>query len=397
VARASSGARSKTGWVNRIIATVFVSSVTACVSIGGVHPTLGDTGKSREESLLLQQSQAQEQAIEEQGLLYDDGELAHYLTRLARSLQPPEARKGMAFRVKVIKDSSANAFSFPDGGLYLTTGMLARLENEAQLAIVLGHEMTHCTNKDALRTLKYSKPELFAKGSLREPGQGGQVPGALQWDTAVPTTIEAYLEELEMEADRGGFQLVLQAGYDPAEGVKLIERQQRDLGEEEVGETTRSGLHRHLEKREKNWQNLLDHLAHTESRGATNRVIYLTQVQQVMLENALLDERGGRFSLAQREVENYLAVRPNDERAYYILGEIYRERGLANDKKKARDCYAKALSIRPSFAEPYRGIGLLWYKEGEKRQAKSSFQAYLAYAPEALDRAYVETYLSRCN
>jgi tetratricopeptide (TPR) repeat protein len=68
-----------------------------------------------------------------------------------------------------------------------------------------------------------------------------------------------------------------------------------------------------------------------------------------------------------------------------------------NDKKKARDCYAKALSIRPSFAEPYRGIGLLWYKEGEKRQAKSSFQAYLAYAPEASDREYVEKYLSRCN
>jgi hypothetical protein len=234
VARASSAARSITGWVNRIIATVFVSAVTACVSIGGVHPTLGDTGKSPEESLLIQQSEAEEQAMEEQGLLYEDGELAHYLTRLARSLQPPEAREGMTFRVRVIKDSSENALSFPDGSLYLTTGMLARLENEAQLAIVLAHEMTHCSHKHALRVLQHCKAELSAKSNVHEPRQGGQAAHSPHWGTSGPA-IAAYLEELEMEADRGGFQLVLKAGYDPAEGVKLIERQQRDLGEEEVG------------------------------------------------------------------------------------------------------------------------------------------------------------------
>jgi tetratricopeptide (TPR) repeat protein len=218
----------------------------------------------------------------------------------------------------------------------------------------------------------------------------------LQWGTSAPA-VEAYLEELEMEADREGFQLVLKAGYDIIEGVRLIERQERDLGEEELEEVSRSALHRHLEKRRASWQAFLDRRAQTEPRGLTNRETYLAQVHRVILDSALVDERRGRFSLAQREVENYLAVRPNDERAYYLLGEICRQRGLLHDRNRAKDCYAKAISIRPSYADPYRGMGLLCYKEGEKTQAMNSFQAYLIHAPEAPDRAYIEKYLTTCN
>ncbi len=392
----SSGARSITRRVIAITGAFFVSSLTACVSGGGPHPALGDTGRKVEEGVLLQRSEAQQRAMEEQGLIYDDKDLEDYLTQLTRSLQPPEARKGTGFRVRVIKDTSADALSFPDGGLYVTTGMLARLENEAQLAILLAHEMTHCSQGHALRALRYSRGELSAERKPHESGQGGQIPGVLQWGTSAPA-MEAYLQELELEADRVGVQLVLKAGYDPAEGTKLIERQQRDLGEEDLEEASRSALHRHLEMRRQSWQNYLGGRVQTETQGLTNRETYLAHVHRLILDNALLDERRGRFALAQREVENYLAVRPNDERAYYLLGEICRQRGLLNDREKAKDCYAKAISICPWYAEPYRGIGLLSYKEGEKTEAKSSFQAYLIHAPEAPDRAYIEKYLTTCN
>jgi tetratricopeptide (TPR) repeat protein len=396
VGRVCSGARSITGWVNRIIVAIFVSSLTACVSVGSLPSTLGDTGRTAEEWLLLQRAGAQQRAMEEQGLIYDDEEFEHYLTQLVHSLQGPDVHKGMAFRVRVIRDTSPNALSFPDGGLYLTTGMLARLDNEAQLAILLAHEMAHCSQGHALRALRYCREALSTGSKLHGPGRGGQIPGAPQWGTSTPA-VEAYLDGLEMEADRVGFQSVLKAGYDPAEGMKLFEDQQRDLGEDELEETTRSALYRHLEKRKESWQSLLAHRAQTEPRGLTNREAYLAHVHRVILENARLDERQGRFSLAQREVQNYLAVRPNDERAYYLLGEICRQRGLLNDRNKAKDWYAKAINIRPSFAEPYRGMGLLCYKEGEKRQAKSSFEAYLIHAPEAPDRAYIEKYLTACN
>jgi predicted Zn-dependent protease len=379
-----------------ITGAFLVLSLTACVSVGGPYPSPVDAGRKVEEWVLLQRSEAQQRAMDEQGLIYDDEDLEHYLTRLARSLQPPEVGKETVFRVRVIKDTSADALSFPDGGLYLTTGMLARLENEAQLAILLAHEMTHCSQEHALRALTYSRGELPAARELHESGHGGQVLGVLQWGPSAPA-MEAYLEELELEADRLGFQLVLKAGYDVAEAVKLFERQQSELGEEDLEEASRSALRRHLEKRRQGWQNSLRRSAWTEPQGLTNRETYLAHVHRVILDNALVNERRGRFSLAQREVENYLAVRPNDERAYYLLGEICRQRGLLNDRDKAKDCYAKAIRMCPSYADPYRGMGLLCYKEGEKTQAKSSFQAYLIHAPEAPDRAYIEKYLTTCN
>jgi predicted Zn-dependent protease len=392
----SSGARPITRRAIAISGALFVLSLTACVSVGGPYPPPADAGRKVEERVLLERSEAQQRAMHEQGLIYDDEDLEHYLTQLAGSLRPPEVGKGTSFRVRVIKDTSADALSFPDGGLYLTTGMLARLENEAQVAILLAHEITHCSQEHALRALWYSRGELSAARELHESGRGGQIPGVLQWGPSAPA-MEAYLEELELEADRGGFQLVLEAGYDVAEAVKLIERQQRDLGEEDLEEGSRSALHRHLEKRKQSWQSSLDRRARPELQGLTNRETYLAHVHRVILDSAFLDKRQGRFSLAQREVENYLTVRPNDERAYYLLGEICRQRGLLTDRDKAKACYAKAISICPSYADPYRGMGLLCYKDGEKTQAKSSFQAYLIHAPEAPDRPYIEKYLTRCN
>lgn len=392
----SSGASLKTRWVIPIIGAFFVSSLTACVSVGGLYSAPGDTGRPAEEWLLRQRAEHEQRAMEEQGLIYEDEQLEHYLTQLARSLQPPEVRKGTSFRVKVIKNTSADALSFPNGALYITTGMLARLENEAQLAILLAHEMTHCNNEHALRALRYCRETVSAGSKLYGPGRGGQVPGALQWGTS-PPALEAYLEELELDADRGALQLVLRAGFDATEGLKLIECQQRDLDKEDLEEASRSALHRHLEKRRESWRMLLDRWTQSEPRRLADRETYVAQVHRVILDNALLDERRGRFSLAEREVENYLAVRPNDESAYYLLGEICRQRGLLSDRSKAKKCYAKAISIRPYYADPYRGMGLLYYKEGEKTQARMSFQAYLSHAPAAPDKAYIEKYLTTCN
>jgi hypothetical protein len=42
-------------------------------------------------------------------------------------------------------------------------------------------------------------------------------------------------------------------------------------------------------------------------------------------------------------------------------------------------------------------MGLVYYKEGEKARAKSSFEAYLIYAPDAPDKAYIQGYISTCN
>ena len=55
--------------------------------------------------------------------------------------------------VRVVPDIDPNAAALPDDRIYLTTGILARVENEAQLAMVLGHEIGHVIEKHALKSL----------------------------------------------------------------------------------------------------------------------------------------------------------------------------------------------------------------------------------------------------
>jgi tetratricopeptide (TPR) repeat protein len=373
-----------------MIAALFISSLAACAPARSLHLTRMVTGSAEEEQLLLQRAKEQQQLIEAQRSVYEDEQLEHYLTEVARSLQPPEVLARIPFRVKVLRDASADALSFPDGRLYLTTAMVAQLENEAQLAILLAHEMTHCTHRHALRALRQVRKAALERGGL----SGAE--SALAWHKALPP-LETYLRELESEADTVGLHLVIRAGYDAAEGRKLLDRQQRDLEEGGLDEGSRLTRYRELAKRKEFWHKLLETGAEGTAPRITRRETFLAHARRVILDAAFDDETGGRFTLAQREVENYLAIRPDDARAYYLLGEICRKRGLVGDTSKAKDFYTRAIALHPSFPEPHRGIGLLYYKEGEKTRAKSSFAAYLLYAPDAPDKGYIQGYLSTCN
>jgi Tfp pilus assembly protein PilF len=110
-----------------------------------------------------------------------------------------------------------------------------------------------------------------------------------------------------------------------------------------------------------------------------------------------LDLKAGRFDTAQRGAEKYLIIKPNDARAYYLLGEIYRQRGKADDMKKAKTYYEKAISIDPDYPDPHKSIGLLYYKDGKKTLAKRSFEMCLSLSPQTADKAYIVGYLRQCN
>src|SRR6185369_18100131 len=84
---------------------------------------------------------------------YEDPALESYLQGVVTRMTP----KGMAantavhYRIRVVEDPTLNAFAYPHGSIYVHTGLLARVENEDQLATVLGHEMTHVERRHMLR------------------------------------------------------------------------------------------------------------------------------------------------------------------------------------------------------------------------------------------------------
>ncbi|MFM7275346.1 MAG: M48 family metalloprotease, partial [Gammaproteobacteria bacterium] len=159
--------------------------------------------------------------------------LQRYVNQLGRYLAARSDRKGVDWRFAVIDDASANAWAAPDGYIFLTTGMLADIDSEAELAGILAHEIQHVVARHHLKAIRSaSDRKRFGElagiardtaGSYGVEGADVSVPAELQ--TLRGTISQVYERGLgrgdELDADRGGLLLAAKAGYDPY-GLPLV-------------------------------------------------------------------------------------------------------------------------------------------------------------------------------
>jgi predicted Zn-dependent protease len=378
---------------------VCLSLLFAFLSTGSTlaseEPPLGDT-----EERIWMRSQEEEEALEKSGLLYEDKELEEYLTNVARKLQAEEASARFSVTVKVIKNPCLNAFAFPNGVIYVHTGILSRIDNEAQLATLLAHEITHATHKHALKAFneikKKADDSAAAQSALSGSVEAGNLGGFLG-STGVTASVSGYSRELEKEADRVGLGLVLRAGYDPVEALSLFGHLKKEIEDEKIVEPFFFATHPNLQERIRTCETFLTAHGIEAPSGIKNTEHFLMKTKGAILDNGWLDLKLGRFSAAQRSAEKYLTISPDYAGAYYLLGEIARQRDLAGDMDRAKDYYEKAITADPSCGECYKALGLIYYKAGEMSLAKSAFQSCLLRSPDTPDKAYIRSYLAKCS
>ena len=333
------------------------------------------------------------------GALYRDAELDAYLTGVARKLQPPAVLQVIPFRVAVVKNPWLNAFAMPNGALYIHSGLLARLDNEAQLAAVLGHEMVHVTHRHGIRDFRSAQNKTAFLATMNVTFGGVPVLGGIaDLVGAFGTTaaITGYARDQEREADSEGLDLMVRAGYDPAETLKAFEEMKKELDEQKIKEPFVYSSHPRLQERIESFESSMRTTYRDRQGGARNADVFLKKTQRAVVENAQLDLKAGRFRTAQWGAEKAIATRPNDPKAYYILGEVLRQKAGDGDMQKAGQHYQKAIALDPAYPDPYKGVGLIQLKRGEACQAKKSLQSYLALAPTASDRAYIDGYIRQC-
>ena len=134
-------------------------------------------------------------------------------------------------------------------------------------------------------------------------------------------------------------ELLINAGYDPTESPKLFKHLKHDLKEEKRKEPFFFGSHPRLSERIENYETLLK----TEYKGKTDGIkkeqIFLEKIKAVVILNAFLDLKAGRFKAAERGAEKYSKIVPHDPRGCYLMGEICRQKGEEGDKEKALAYY----------------------------------------------------------
>lgn len=177
------------------------------------------TGK-RQMSLLseaeeLAIGQQQDAEIRREMGVYDDPELQRYVNDIGQQLARVSHRPHLPWTFTVVDSPAINAFALPGGYIYLTRGILAYLDDEAELSGVLGHEIGHVTARHAAQA--YTRQAQAGIGlailSIFVPSTA---PFADLGATGLSVVFLRHGREAELEADRLGVEYGSGAGYDPA-------------------------------------------------------------------------------------------------------------------------------------------------------------------------------------
>ena len=145
-------------------------------------------------------------------------EAQEYIARIGESLIPAHQKElpsddplKIPFRFFLVKAKSFNAVAYPNGVVLVHSGVFDILQNEAQLAFVLAHEISHAVEKHAWEARHYHQKELMA---LRAGGAFLPFAGPLATGLAADAIKNQYVRSLENQADRVGLEWMLAAGYD---------------------------------------------------------------------------------------------------------------------------------------------------------------------------------------
>lgn len=175
-----------------------------------------------EQSEVATGSKAHQEVIDHFGY-YDKPPLQAYVDRIGQQLATNSDRPNLEYHFTVLDSPEVNAFALPGGYIYITRGMLAYLNSEAELAAVLGHEIGHVTARHAVRQQTASTVANlgYLLGSILLPDLRGQ--GAQQvFNTVGGAVLSGYGREHELEADRLGADYLARTGYDPQAVIEVL-------------------------------------------------------------------------------------------------------------------------------------------------------------------------------
>ncbi len=210
------------------------AALIAVVALTGACAPGGPSGRS----VVAQQAQMSQTLVaklREKGKLIEDRALNAYVGGIVRRIEAVRPRGSVPIRVHIVKDADVNAFTPGGGHVFVNAGMIAALENEAQLAMVLAHEIAHIDRGHVEAGQKTGAAISLATvgaavlaGTLGVPGDVTQLAaGGIQ-----TTATNYYSRTQESDADKVGFRYAAAAGYNVAEGAKSFAVLRRIYGEE---------------------------------------------------------------------------------------------------------------------------------------------------------------------
>ena len=298
-------------------------------------------------------------------------------------------------RIYIVEMPYFNASMAPNGILIVWTGALLRMQNEAELALVLGHEFGHYRERHSLqqwRKIKKDSAFLSTFGILTA-GAGVGIAGSLA-GIAGSAGLSKFSRDKEREADQIGFAKLVEQGYDPSVGGVLWNAMLREENARDYGKPIPVfSSHPKTEERRD------DLIAAAKASGKVGGELGEARYRAVMhpyLSSWLEGELSRRMYATSIQLIGDLrgTAAPADRGLYtFFLGEAHRRRNKNDDRAQASVLYALATTEPGAPPDAWREHGMALRDAGQPAAALAAFRRYLADAPAATDRAFVQSYI----
>ena len=205
------------------LAALALAATGVLAALGGcaTNPVTGGTD-------IVTMSEAQEielgrkmhpQILQQYGR-FDDEQLQQYVSEVGQRIAAKSHRPNLQYTFTVLDGDEVNAFALPGGYVYITRGIMAYLNSEAELAAVIGHEIGHVTARHSVRQ----------QAGATAAGVGAMVVGILTGsgdlanvaNMAGGALISGYGRDMELEADELGAEYLNRIGYEPEAMIDVV-------------------------------------------------------------------------------------------------------------------------------------------------------------------------------
>lgn len=347
---------------------------------------------------IIAQSVELEKNLEASAVLVRDSALLKYLTSVTQTLVLPDDKKDVRLVVHVINQPIFNAFATPHGAIYLCSGIIARMDNEAELAAIIAHEMTHVMNRHAVRELEQQKIKArrsaitqisldFFIGGISKAVAG----------TVFKAAVTGYSRDLERQADSMGLIRMRAAGYPTIAFRNMFIKLKQHIYEEKISEPYFFSSHPSVAERIKNYYQIAGKDTLAESKGDVKVTAFISKTQSIILNDALNKFARGKYALAKAELIKCFIVDTCQSSAFCLLGDIARFEKRTADDRSPRQWYEKAVLCDPRNGYATREMGLDYFSAGNKDTAARYLSQYLSIDRNAYDRALIGIYMRQCS
>jgi predicted Zn-dependent protease len=357
---------------------IFVVCLILIFAMSSLAPTAAHSITVSEEE---QMSQQMLDLIHKRFEIVEDPEIVTYVNKIGDRILAILPKQPFKYHFYVIKQDVYNAFATPAGHIFIYTGLLEAMEEEEELAGILGHEIAHVYCRHISQKIERSKKVGLATlagvaaGVLLGVGGAGEAASAVTMGSmAAGQSAElAYSRENEMQADEVGLRFITEAGYSAGGLLKILKkiRSKTWFGSEQI--PTYLMTHPAVEDRISYISSWL------ETYKSTSKPIPLVNQDDFIRMHIRVETRFGDEQNVLSELKAEVARNSQDPLVHYRYGLIL---ARAGKWQEAIENIRTALTKRAFDAYILKDLGWIYYLDGQLPQALKTLESACGMIPE---------------